>query len=252
MRRLDAETLDRFYAELRKRGRGDGKPLSASQVRSVHTVLSGALKQAVAWGWISHNPARLATPPSLPRGEVTPPPVAQVNRLLALALERELRFGLFLRLAVVLGARRGELCGLHWRAIDLERGEGLLERGVVYVPGEPLIEKATKTRSKRRLALDARTVELLRAQLTQMQRTADELGSTLRADAGHKDLAERIGAKLRHAPPLGRWAVASGYRHRAAGRCARRVHGTSGDRQRAVCLRSRLVLMAHGPSAAGL
>jgi integrase len=33
VRRLDAETLDRFYAELRKRGRGDGKPLSASQVR---------------------------------------------------------------------------------------------------------------------------------------------------------------------------------------------------------------------------
>jgi integrase len=119
VRRLDAETLDRFYAELRKRGRGDGKPLSASQVRSVHTVLSGALKQAVAWGWISHNPARLATPPSLPSGEVTPPPVAQVSRLLALALERELRFGLFLRLAVVLGARRGELCGLRWRAIDL-------------------------------------------------------------------------------------------------------------------------------------
>jgi hypothetical protein len=57
------------------------------------------------------------------------------------------------------------------------------ERGVVYVPGRPLIEKTTKTRSKRRLALDARTVELLRAYLVQMQRTADELGSTLRADA---------------------------------------------------------------------
>jgi integrase len=59
----------------------------------------------------------------------------------------------------------------------------LLERGVVYVPGEPLIEKATKTRSKRRLALDARTVELLRTYLSQLQRTGDELGSTLRADA---------------------------------------------------------------------
>ena len=183
MRRLDAETLDRFYAELRKRGRGDGRPLSASQVRSVHTVLSGALKQAVAWGWISHNPARLATPPSLPSGEVTPPPVAQVSRLLALALERELRFGLFLRLAVVLGARRGELCGLRWRAIDLERGEVLLERGVVYVPGEPLIEKATKTRSKRRLALDTSTVELLRAHRERSEQVARELGFTLPASA---------------------------------------------------------------------
>ncbi len=49
VQRLDVETLDTFYAELRKRGNQHGGPLSASQIRSVHTVLSGALQQAVAW-----------------------------------------------------------------------------------------------------------------------------------------------------------------------------------------------------------
>jgi Phage integrase, N-terminal SAM-like domain len=48
----------------RRRGKAGGQPLSASTVRAVHTVLSGSLRQAVAWGWIPHNPARLATPPS--------------------------------------------------------------------------------------------------------------------------------------------------------------------------------------------
>jgi len=67
VRRLDVETLDGFYAELRRRGKAGGEPLSASTVRAVHTVLSGSLRQAVAWGWIPHNPARLATPPSVPR-----------------------------------------------------------------------------------------------------------------------------------------------------------------------------------------
>jgi integrase len=152
VQRVDAEMLDRFYAELRRRGRRDGKPLSASQVRQAHTVLSGSLQRAVAWGWISHNPARLATPPSVARSDVTPPPVELVAGLLATALERDHRFGLFLRLAVVLGARRGELCALRWQAFDFDRGEALLERGVVYVPRQPLIDKATKTRSKRRLA----------------------------------------------------------------------------------------------------
>jgi hypothetical protein len=61
-------------------GRQDGKALSASQVRATHTVLSGALKQAVAWGWIAHNPARLATPPSMPHGEVVPPPRRRGSR----------------------------------------------------------------------------------------------------------------------------------------------------------------------------
>ena len=71
-------------------------------------MLSGSLRQAVAWGWIPHNPARLATPPSVQRSDVAPPPVEQVAGLLATALEHNPRLGLFLRLAVVLGARRGD------------------------------------------------------------------------------------------------------------------------------------------------
>jgi integrase len=183
VRRLDVETLDTFYAELRRRGKDGGRPLSASTVRAVHTVLSGSLRQAVAWGWIAHNPARLATPPSVQRSDVAPPPVDQVAGLLATAQERNPKLGLFLRLAVVLGARRGELCALRWRAADLERGEVLLERGVVYVTGQPLIDKATKTRSKRRLALDAATVELLRAHRERAEQVAQELGFTLPAGA---------------------------------------------------------------------
>ena len=183
VRRLDVETLDTFYAELRRRGKAGGQPLSASTVRAVHTVLSGSLRQAVAWGWIPHNPARLATPPSVQRSDVAPPPVEQVAGLLATALERNAKLGLFLRLAVVLGARRGELCALRWQHVDLDRGEVLLERGVVYVTGQPLIDKATKTRSKRRLALDAGTVELLRAHRERAEQVARELGFTLPASA---------------------------------------------------------------------
>ncbi|HKE98352.1 MAG TPA: hypothetical protein VKG45_05425 [Actinomycetes bacterium] len=166
--RLDAETLDRFYAELRRRGRHDGKALSASQVRATHGPVRRA-RAGVAWGWIAHNPARLATPPSMPRDEVTPPPVEQVAGLLATAQERDPKFALFLRLAVVLGARRGELCALRWSAIDLDRAEVLLERGVVQVVGEPLLDKATKTRGKRRLAVDARTVELAESSSCDLQ-----------------------------------------------------------------------------------
>jgi len=48
----------------------------------------------------------------------------------------------------------------------------------VYVSRQPLIDKATKTRSKRRLALDAGTVELLRAHREQSEEVARELGFT--------------------------------------------------------------------------
>jgi hypothetical protein len=51
------------------------------------------------------------------------------------------------------------------------------------VTGQPLIDKATKTRSKRRLALDAGTVELLRAHRERVEQIARELGLTLPATA---------------------------------------------------------------------
>jgi hypothetical protein len=46
-----------------------GWSVSASAVPEVHLVLSGAFKQAVVWGWTTHNPAKLATPrpPAGPR-----------------------------------------------------------------------------------------------------------------------------------------------------------------------------------------
>jgi integrase len=84
---------------------------------------------------------------------------------------------------VVLGARRGELCGLRWQHVDLDRGEVLLERGVVYVSRQPLIDKATKTGSKRRLAMDAGTVELLRSHQERSEAVARELGTTLPVSA---------------------------------------------------------------------
>ena len=40
-----------------------GIPMMASAIRDVHAVLSGALQQAVVWGWRTDNPARSATPP---------------------------------------------------------------------------------------------------------------------------------------------------------------------------------------------
>ena len=49
-----------------------GWPLSASAVREVHSVLSGAFRHAVVWGWTAHNPAKLATPPAAGRLCVLP------------------------------------------------------------------------------------------------------------------------------------------------------------------------------------
>jgi integrase len=102
--RLDAATLDTFYAHLRNQGGENGRPMAASSVHQVHAILSGALNRAVVRGWITNNPARLASPPSIERADMQPPPVEDAARLLAVALAEDPELGLFPRLAVVLGA----------------------------------------------------------------------------------------------------------------------------------------------------
>jgi integrase len=161
-----------------------GWPLSASAVREVHSVLSGAFKQALVWGWIAHNPVKQATPPTTGSAGVTPPPDAQgVARLLNVAMEEDPELGLFLRLAVVLGARRGELCALKWRDVDLDTSEVFIASGVVRVPGRPLIDKDTKTHAKRRVAIGADTAELLKSDRLRQVQTALASGAGLPADA---------------------------------------------------------------------
>jgi integrase len=153
--------------------------VSASAVREVHSVLSGAFKQAVVWGWTTHNPAKLATPPAAGRSEVAPPDAQGVARLLTVGMDQDPELGLFLRLAVVLGARRSELIALKWRDVDLGAGEVLIASGVVRVAGQPLIDKDTKTHAKRRVAVGVETVELLKAHRARQAAAALAAGVTL-------------------------------------------------------------------------
>jgi integrase len=181
--RLDAATLDTFYARLRRHGGKDGRPLAASSVRQIHAILSGALTRAVVWGWISHNPARLASPPSREQADTQPPAVTDAARLLRTAAAEDPELGLFLRLAVVLGARRGELCGLRWSEVDLDQGEVLIAGAVVRVPHEALLAKPTKTHAKRRVAIGTGTVEQLRARRVTQAKDTLACGATLAAAA---------------------------------------------------------------------
>jgi integrase len=183
LRQLDAATLDAFYARLRQTGGKGGQPMAASTVRQVHAILSGALKRAAAWGWISHNPARLTMPPSVERADIQPPSVADAARLLRVAQAEQPELGLFLRLAVVLGARRGELCALRWSDVDLDQGAILVAGSVIAVRGQGPTAKDTKTHAKRRVAVGAGTVDLLRAHRVEQAKTALACGVALAPSA---------------------------------------------------------------------
>jgi integrase len=161
--RLKVAQLDNHYAELRRGGGQARRPLATATVRQVHAILRRALQQGVKWGWIASNPAALATPPRIRSRAIEAPDPADVVRLIEGAREVDPDFGTFLHVAATTGARRGELCGLHWDAVDLELGTLTIARSIVDGPNFTLVEKDTKTHSVRRVALDPSSVGALRA-----------------------------------------------------------------------------------------
>ena len=138
----------------------NGKPLSANSVLRVHSVLHRALNQAVKWGWLAGNPASKASPPRPRRTTLTPPSPPEVMRLIDAASKVNDQLPAFFRLAAATGARRGEICGLQWRDIDLDTAQLVISRSVANVKGAVIV-KSTKTHAARRLSLDAGTVNAL-------------------------------------------------------------------------------------------
>jgi integrase len=106
---LTPRHLDEWYLKLAT-GEGRDRPLKPTSIRRHHAVLSASLSQVVRWGCLDRNPAERAQPPSLGYVELEVPTVEDVQALLSREAQRNERWGMLLSLAVVTGARRGELC----------------------------------------------------------------------------------------------------------------------------------------------
>lgn len=179
--KLDGETLDSFYSVLRTcrehcggRNEHTCRPLASSSIRQIHWCLSGALKRAVRWRWISVNPLDQAEPPKAVVPDPKPPTPEQAAVIVNEAF-KDLGWGMLVWLAMTTGARRGELCAMQWNLLDLDNAV-LWIRSSIAQDGAKTWEKSTKTHQQRRIALDAETVALLRVYRAHCEEEASRVG----------------------------------------------------------------------------
>lgn len=107
---LHPADIQKAYHQLQARG------LSARTIRYAHSVLHGALEQAVKWSLLARNPAKLVTLPRLERREMKALDARQAHALLAVA--REDRWYALWLLLITGGLRPGEALGLKWTDLD--------------------------------------------------------------------------------------------------------------------------------------
>jgi integrase len=150
-----------FHRDLRAAG------LAESSIAVFHAVAHRALADAVEDNLILRNPAgfRKAAPKagSDARRRANVWTARELRTFLDHVADVEPRLFPLWRLAAMSGMRRGELLGLTWQALDLEGARLTVSQQLIPLRGGASFGPPKSKRSHRMIALDAESVDVLRA-----------------------------------------------------------------------------------------
>ncbi len=149
------------YTEWLKSGRKDGKGgLSPQTVKHHHRILNQAMKQAVKWRLLARNPVEDVDPPKVARAEILTLDSGEINTLI------EASYGMPLYMPVLIatatGMRRGEILGLKWTDIDLDRTTLSVERSLQETKDGLALKSPKTKRSRRSITLPSYLIDELR------------------------------------------------------------------------------------------
>lgn len=160
---LRPSDVQRFYADLRREGGANGRPLAAKTVENIGAVLKVALSHAVDVDvLLPRNPSSRVR---MPKGESKRNETWTSTELQTFfdGMQEHRLFAIF-RLAAYSGARRSELLGIKWSDVDFERCRMTIARVRVKTKAGVRELRSTKGGDGRRLVtLDAGTLRTLRA-----------------------------------------------------------------------------------------
>ncbi len=181
--KVTTKMLTDLYAAHRNRG------AAPNSVRKIHTVVSSMMSQACRWGLRKDNPATWAEAPMARVPEVVVPTPEEVLRLIEGAQQSSRPvYAKVIFLAATTGLRRGELCALRKSSVDWEQGALTVDRAIKarrkrLEPGESRkIEGGTKSNRPRKVAIDHRSLEILRTQLQTITDRTETVGESLVQD----------------------------------------------------------------------
>lgn len=156
---LRGDQVQRLLAEKTDSG------LSSRSVQYIHSVLHRALKHAVRWGLVVRNVAELADSPRVQRRPMKTLTPEQARTFLAGT--RDDRLHALYVVALFTGMRQGEILGLHWADVDLERCTIHVVSALQPIKGQGIVQSELKTdASRRQIVVSVPVVAALRRHRT--------------------------------------------------------------------------------------
>jgi integrase len=179
--KLKPAQISEAYTKALVGGRRDDKAggLAPRTVGHMHRVLKQALGQAVRWELLARNPADAVDPPKVDWKPMQTYDLPQTAELIE-AVRGEPIF-LPTVLAVLCGLRRGEICALRWRSVDLAGGQLSVVESLEQTTAG-LRFKSPKSGKGRTVALSVTVVDELRAHRVKRAQEMLKLGVGLSDD----------------------------------------------------------------------
>jgi integrase len=184
LRKLNLDIVQRVMNDLHTSGSRKGEALSAKTISCVHGTLHKALGDAVRWRILPYNAAEGVDLPRRTQYVGDAYDSAEMGQLLDYLTQHAdpsvsvIDYTL-IRVALATGLRRGELCGLRWRDVDLVERRLTVRSNRVVVDGQ-VVETDPKTRSGlRAVTFDADTGDALGRLRNALEAACDASGSPL-------------------------------------------------------------------------
>jgi integrase len=188
LNKLKSIQISTAYSAALDSGRRDGAGgLAPRTVGHMHRVLKQALGQAVRWGELVRNPADAVDPPKVDWKPMQTYDLPQTVELIEAVRTSPLLVPTVL--AVLCGLRRGEICALRWRNVDLVTGQISVVESLEQTKAG-LRFKSPKSGKGRTVALSVTVVDELRAHRVKRAQDLLKLGVRLSDDdmvIGHAD-----------------------------------------------------------------
>lgn len=183
--------IKKLYNDKVSGGRADGKDggLSTSTLQCIHSIISKALKTAVADEILIRNAADAVAPPRQ-REDILKDEndkawgLEEAVTFLEAVKEHRL-YPLYL-LAIYTGMRRGELLGIRWKDIDTQKGAVHIRQELIVTKKGIKIEEPKTKKSKRSIAISKEIIQVLKRRKTDQSEELLKVGRT--AEAAKSDL----------------------------------------------------------------
>lgn len=160
--KLHATHIQAYYSKARISGRLNGKGgLSEKTLAQYHRILRESLQDALRLQLINKNPADSVIAPKPKHREMNTLNTEQIAQLLEIVKEKNQCIPILLALHT--GMRRGEVFGLRWKDVDLDKGTlSVRQSAEVTRSGGIQFKKPKTQKSRRMISLMPSTVEELR------------------------------------------------------------------------------------------